>query len=699
MSDELTAQTIMERKPVNWRSILLGLTGAAFINGLAPFNNFVLNNTNLISNAMPIGLLLFFMVFVLLINAPLWKFVPRLAFGRAELTVALAMTLVSCTLPGVGLMRALPGNLVGVYYWAAEDPNYAKVVDQAKVPDWVLPQLPDGSAKERGNDPVVKYFYSRVPVDQDTFANRFMAVPWKAWVRPVLTWGIFFGLLYGMVICLSTLMRRQWVENERLPFPIAGIYMSIIEPPKPGKAFNTLFSHRGFWVTAGIVFLIHSLSALHAYDTHWPEVPLTYDLRSIFSEPPLSYTDLLYFQQRQIYIVMIGITYFVQSRVAFSLFFFYLLMQIVRMGYGVVGDTYTGQMADDMIMGGMLPFLFTIIYTARGHLSMVIRHMFARKRPDDPVPTYLAYAFNGWALIFCMAGLVAWLMMAGTSLVAALVIVLMMLAIYVSVSRIVAETGLLYVLLPAPFSQPWAILANSFPDSEGIRTTVTSYWWSRFFYGVLCHDTRESLPAYAMHSLRVADQTAYDKKPYRQSPLYFIGCMILALVVAWFIAWAATLYIHYSYPATLDKMPTTPIANWGSQLMPKYIILDDTRKYAGGASLDPGHNHYLHLGVGFGVTTLLSVLTLMSANWPFHPLGFLMCETWGIQETWFSIMIGWIAKEVIVRLGGATLYTKLRPIFIGLIIGEIAAVAFWLVVVVILNWLGMDYNTVQMLPV
>src|ERR1051325_5789614 len=50
-----------QRKPVNLRSVLLGLLGVIFICTLTPYNDWAVNNTYLVGNYLPVGLLLFFL--------------------------------------------------------------------------------------------------------------------------------------------------------------------------------------------------------------------------------------------------------------------------------------------------------------------------------------------------------------------------------------------------------------------------------------------------------------------------------------------------------------------------------------------------------------------------------------------------------------------------------------------------------------
>src|ERR1700743_1069059 len=94
-----------QRLPITWRSGLLGLFGVTLICGLTPYNDYALNNTFLVGNNLPIGVVMFSFLFVLLVNAPLHRWWPAHALTAGELSVALSMTLVSCTMPSSGLMR------------------------------------------------------------------------------------------------------------------------------------------------------------------------------------------------------------------------------------------------------------------------------------------------------------------------------------------------------------------------------------------------------------------------------------------------------------------------------------------------------------------------------------------------------------------------------------------------------------------
>src|SRR5690606_10843262 len=68
------------REPINWRSVLLGLIGVTIICALTPYNDYALNNTFLIGNNLPLGVVMLTFLFVVLVNGPLNRWWPGKAF-------------------------------------------------------------------------------------------------------------------------------------------------------------------------------------------------------------------------------------------------------------------------------------------------------------------------------------------------------------------------------------------------------------------------------------------------------------------------------------------------------------------------------------------------------------------------------------------------------------------------------------------
>jgi len=63
--------------------------------------------------------------------------------------------------------------------------------------------------------------------------------------------------------------------------------------------------------------------------------------------------------------------------------------------------------------------------------------------------------------------------------------------------------------------------------------------------------------------------------------------------------------------------------------------------------------------------------------WPIHPLGMLLPFGFGITRQWFSVMVGWAIGRFVAKYTGPRAYLNLRPLFLGLVLGDAAAKALW----------------------
>ena len=92
------------------------------------------------------------------------------------------------------------------------------------------------------------------------------------------------------------------------------------------------------------------------------------------------------------------------------------------------------------------------------------------------------------------------------------------------------------------------------------------------------------------------------------------------------------------------------------------------------------------------------ILTSRPGWWPLAPVGFLVCHSWYIQVAWASLLLGCVIKMLVVRLGGSSLLVRLRPMFVGLIIGEALTIGLWLVVSLALAGADLPFYRVMLSP-
>jgi hypothetical protein len=699
------------RRLFGWRGILIGFVGVVAIGLLSYWNDRVVQNSSLTNSYFPPAATLMALVLIGLVNAPLLRWRPAWALGRGDIAIAIGMMLVGSSLPNIGLMRYLPGHIIGFYHNAAQSTDADELMNHLSLPDWPFVEVKGETAAERGRSPEVSHFDSRIPeaLSGTTIVSQLQAIPWHAWIKPIWTWGIFLACLFGAILCALVIFRSQWSDNERLPFPIAGIYSMLIEPPAPGRAFNRLLSDRGFWISVGVVFFVRGMNGLNAYYPEaWPKIPLNIDLRMVFAENPWNATSWA-FQSPSISFTLIGIAYFLQSSITLSLWIFFILLQVVEILVASRGAELGWGRRGDMLIGSFVPYGVALLWVARRHLAMVGRQMLGRRRAVDAPARYLPYPVAGWGMLVCAVGLVLWLMAAGTSAVGAVVIVSVLLSTFLILARIVAETGLPFVTFDLSPARLWVVAAQDLPAGLSPRTTGASYFWSNTIDNIFLQDKSQAHPPHVVHALRLSDR-AYEselaKDPDRARsdrprsvwrytfPVFVALCA--AFAASYTSSFVGSLWAEYTYADSMDRNPTTPLNAWGSTDMPRQYTIDRTIQYltpAGGPR--EGYTRPLYLGIGATLAAMLSVLRLRFAGWPLHPVGFLLCTTFAGGVIWLSMLIAWLAKTIILRLGGGSLYVRAQPMFVGLVIGDACSAVFWIMVTLMRLGFGLDYVAVR----
>ena len=224
-----------------------------------------------------------------------------------------------------------------------------------------------------------------------------------------------------------------------------------------------------------------------------------------------------------------------------------------------------------------------------------------------------------------------------------------------------------------PLQRPWVY--QIYQLVPGMRTSGNVFFGS-LFQGFFVHDVREALPVYATHALGVAD----DSRPKTSGPGMILA-MVLALVVAYGVSSVSLLYVEYTHAGTLNQPSESPLNPWAVERAPKAIVLSPAKLYAPPA-VPPAvpHGRVGQFTFGAMLVAGLSALRLRWVAWPLHPVGFLLAFSYATANIWFSVFLGWLAKVLVLKLGGAGFFRSARSFFIGLVAGEAGAVACFIVV-------------------
>ena len=224
---------------MTWRAFIIGVIGVAGLNLLVPVNDYAVGNTFLTGNHFPVGVV-FFMLFLVLVANVLVRLARwAWALRRGELMLVWCMMIVSATVPASGLMRYLLPAVAAPPYMAERADLFWE--------DSVLQEAPEGLLLSTNPRSVAaRQFYQGTPEGER------VTVPWGRWAKVFLTWGVFLGFYYLGTLFLFGILRKQWVEVERLTFPLARVPMEMVRDGERPSLVPALFRDRVFLVGCAV---------------------------------------------------------------------------------------------------------------------------------------------------------------------------------------------------------------------------------------------------------------------------------------------------------------------------------------------------------------------------------------------------------------------------------------------------------------
>lgn len=632
----------------NRKAIREGLTIRAFIIGLffvigiciiTPYNNHYVNNTYFASNHLPIGPL-FILVFLLFSNLFVKYLSQYLSLSSGELAVIWCMMIVTASIPSKAFVEYLFPALVGPYYFATPENEWGELFHQY-FPDWLTPK----------NSLAVKGFYE----------GNYGDVPWEYWIKPLLVWMLFAFSLYGTMFCLSVILRKQWVEKERVTFPLVQLPAEIIREPKNNSLLVGFFKNRLMWIGFAVAGLLHVFNGLHFYFPAVPSLPTHFSLDPFLTDKPFSAIRPL---PLQIHPSVIGITYLLTLQVSLSIWFFYFLYKFECMLFSIFGIRmppspgeygFTRSFASHQEMGAFIVVIAMIIWRSRKHLKAIIKKTFSIDSNIDDSNEPLPYRWAFWGLIFFLFFQVMLSQFMGISLWVTLSITLFSAVMWVIFTWQVASAG---VLIVHPTFRPMMMLRTGFGDRMiGPRSLTINTIQARAFRTDL---TQLTMP-HIMNSFKISDEAKLKRRPLL---IAIFSAIVIALPISSYF------FLKLSYKVGGNILGLSWLGSTGFRVLKSRLVHPADTNFRG----------LNFIFIGAAGTFLVAFMYQRFIWWPLHPIGCTTGSSWGIQMFLLSIFLGWLFKYLILRYGGLKAYNKLRPLFLGLILGEYVIGAIWIIV-------------------
>lgn len=567
-------------------------------------------------------------------NALVRRLRPSLALSTAEMLIVYAMVTIASALAGHDMIPTIVATMG--YPWHAANPynNWSNTF---------LPHLPEWLSVT--DTTVLKPLYMGN-------SSLYASGHWRPWVLPSAWWASFFVVMVFIMMCINTLVRKPWIEHERLTFPVVQLPIAMTEPK------GEIWRSRLFWIAFALTFTLELVNGLSLYFPSLPTINVTerdHNLAEGLTSMPWSAIGWLPYS---FYPFVIGLGYLLPADLSFSVWFFYLfwkVQKVVAASLGMDVSFYCPYIREQEF-GGAVALVLVLVWGSRSHLRRMWLKVTGRDSTLDdsgePIPYRMAAAGALLGLLY-----VTWFMVRiGMSPLIALLAFGIYFIMAIAVTRIRAELG------PPVHDMPFT---PDFVMTSGMgvgRFANGDLVGLGYFWGF--HSAYRSHPMpIGLEAMKMAQATKSSQSKF------FWAVIVAACVGAAATFWA---YLHLGYSHGLET-------RWNYGAAWAWEVTKRINMWWGRSPeiVDPNWVSNTAMGAGFAFCLLLSYARMHILSWPFHPIGFIISGMYQVNLVWVPLLIAWLIKVCILRYGGLRIYKLAIPFFLGLIVGEMVMGCLW----------------------
>jgi hypothetical protein len=642
-------------------------------------------------------------------------------FTGADLAVMLALMTMGSVIAGSGLLWAFPHQIITPIQEQANNPGWQRKDLLSYVPAAMMVErvhekyardhgLEKGEHDESWRDAVarqgpaedlkrldaedareIKGYMTGLARPRERLG--FFAVPWRNWASTLTFWFVMLGLNFVVGIASAVVVHRQWSQREHLSYPIVTFSAELIGRDEEGY-FNAVFRNRFFWIGFAVALGVLLINGWQAWKPGFVSIPTTVDMRQLapffgaLPKVPQGGTSLILIFH--VYFGAVGLGYFLTSEAAFSLGisgWLYALalapffvagvdVSISHLGGGLPAWMYFGAYVG---MGVMVLYLGRRFYLAVAKRAVGLRDRFADVHDNEVWAMRILLAASA-----AMAALLIWI---GLHWLLAVLFVLLTGLLFLMVGRVNAATGLFMV---QPHWHPIGVMMALF---GGAALGPHALMIIAMLSVVVTVDPRIAAVPLALNALKLGE-------------LRGVKCgrlatwMGSAIIVSMIVAVLFTVWLLYDKGHNAMKSGGTDWAVAVSRM--PFEILDKgindlsaadkleeastpttVSRLLGGLKQTLAETAQLKPGLGtaflagLALVLVCSYLRLRFPRWPLHPVVFLVWGQRWVTEYAPSFFLAWLLKELIMRYAGQKQYHRAKPLFVGLVAGEVAAALFW----------------------
>jgi len=500
--------------------------------------------------------------------------------------------------------------------------------------------------------------------DRDALAGLYLGdlTPrWKdilaAWAVPILSWTALIAAMMWVCLCLNSIVRRRWADEEKLAFPMVVLPVHLTDD-RYGLLRNRLF-WIGFAAAAGIgtwniaATLVPSL----------PLVPTSWNYAAYAEHnPPWNFLRFYTVFWSPWYL---GLAYLVPLDLAFSLFTFaglWAAEYVVSGHFGWCVSKWSGfPYGEQQTAGGFIALGLIALWLDRKFLGQVLKRGLGLRgkiaHEEEEAFTYRAAVLG----IVAGVGFLWWLLhVAGIPVWVSVAFFANYFLMCLVISRLRAQLG-------PPSHQLYGAMPNwLIPTLVGTRALGPKTQGLFYILRPLLQEQRNNPSPFQLEGLKMAE----DGRMNRRRLAIVMACVPVAAVASYLLA---TIFVGYRTGMASGRTDAflVSIGSWATEEL--QTALENP------SGVDP--SKVSAVGVSIVVTAVLYTLKLRFYWWPLHPVAYPIAMSNTIASITPALFATWLTKALLLRYGGLRAHRVALPFFLGLIAGDalkavVAAVLF-----------------------
>jgi len=524
-------------------------------------------------------------------------------------------------------------------------------------------------------------------------------VPWSLWWRPMAYWASMCLAFEAMLMGLLLMLRKRWIEHERLPFVWAQPAASIIHGPAPGER------SRGRWIAFGLGLLICLPGLLLVSPTGetlstWTVPPWVGEVEGIRGGVNLTRLNLLPGTNLYLYwgpLILAAFLLFpvdVLMTVALTYILIGLLVPGLMRSLGMqVGPKYVSTfLRYGLRFGGGIGLLFWSFWFARKGIWDYVRSLWSNRANTAEGDDEIGRRKVLFVTVAGFAGFIALGCYATTFIQMILLTGLILIFAFSQVRQRAEGQPLNYdnnfgshmmVSVQRDFLHDHFTHAEA--EGEAARATGHSWathWMQWGFAG--------QLKSFGPHNMLLeAFRLGHEFRVHARSIAKAIAVTMLLVAVLTPLLYVQLMYV-YGF-ANSNQQALTTWANFGqwSERAASYGIHSTSKVfYQTADNFYDRFASWFNMAYGFVLVGVLFHLRREHPRFPLSPVGVVIAsETWSLGHgapwsatyVWFSFLMAWVVKALVFRwLGVRYFREKVRPVVVMLICGLVFGIVLYL---------------------